>query len=109
MARIKYYYDTETCKYERIKTTTGDVILNILSIVSLTLAMAVGLLLVGGNYFESPKELLLRNEVKEMEFYYQTMEVELQKLQKLATSIDTQKLTTASQNITAWVSKNCKA
>jgi hypothetical protein len=33
----------------------------------------------------------------------------LQKLQKLATSIDTQKLTTASQNITAWVSKNCKA
>jgi hypothetical protein len=33
----------------------------------------------------------------------------LQKLQKLATSIDTQKLTQASQNITAWVSKNCKA
>jgi hypothetical protein len=34
---------------------------------------------------------------------------QLQKLQKLATSIDTQKLTQASQNITAWVSKNCKA
>jgi hypothetical protein len=33
----------------------------------------------------------------------------LQKLQKLATSIDTQKLTQASQNITAWVAKNCKA
>lgn len=33
----------------------------------------------------------------------------LQKLQKLSTSIDTQKLTQASQNITAWVSKNCKA
>ncbi len=33
----------------------------------------------------------------------------LQKLQKLATSINTQKLTQASQNITAWVSKNCKA
>jgi hypothetical protein len=33
----------------------------------------------------------------------------LQKLQKLATSIDTQKLTQASQNITAWVTKNCKA
>jgi hypothetical protein len=31
------------------------------------------------------------------------------KLQKLSTEIDTQKLTTASQNITAWVSKNCKA
>ncbi len=34
---------------------------------------------------------------------------QLQKLQQLSTSIDTQKLTTASQHITAWVAKNCKA
>jgi hypothetical protein len=33
----------------------------------------------------------------------------LSKLQKLGTSIDTQKLTQASQNITAWVQKNCHA
>jgi hypothetical protein len=31
----------------------------------------------------------------------------LAKLQKLSTSIDTQKLTQASQNITNWVTKNC--
>jgi len=34
---------------------------------------------------------------------------QLQKLQALSTSIDTQKLTAASQHITAWVAKNCKA
>jgi len=88
MARIKYYYDTETCKYERIKTTTGDVILNVLGIVSLTLAMAVGLLMLGGNYFESPRELLLKNEVKEMEFYYQSLEAELHKLEKQLASME---------------------
>src|SRR5258708_9292666 len=88
MARIKYYYDTETCKYERIKTTTGDVILNVLSIFSLTLAMAVGLLLLGGSYFESPRELILKNEVKEMEFYYESMEAELNKLQKELASME---------------------
>src|SRR5258706_5419985 len=88
MARIKYYYDTETCKYERIKTTTGDVILNVLGIISLTLAMAVGLLLLGGNYFESPRELLLKNEVKEMEFYYQNLETGLQKLGKQLSSME---------------------
>jgi murein DD-endopeptidase MepM/ murein hydrolase activator NlpD len=71
MARIKYYYDTETCKYERVKTTTGDIFLNTLGIFLLTLAMAVGLFLIQKNYFESPKELLLKNEVKEMEFYYE--------------------------------------
>ena len=59
MARIKYYYDTETCKYERVKAKTSDVILNGLGILSLTVAMAVGLLTVYlySNYFESPKEL----------------------------------------------------
>jgi hypothetical protein len=88
MARIKYYYDTETCKYERIKTTTGDVILNVLGIVSLTLAMAVGLILLGGNYFESPRELLLKNEVKEMEFYYQNLETEIHKLENQLSTME---------------------
>ena len=60
MARIKYYYDTETCKYERVRTTTGDVILNLLGIFSLTVALALGLVLLHYNYFESPKELNLK-------------------------------------------------
>jgi murein DD-endopeptidase MepM/ murein hydrolase activator NlpD len=81
MARIKYYYDTETCKYERIKTTTGDIILNALGIFSLTLAMAAGILLIASSYFESPKELILKNEVKEMEFYYENLLQEVNKLQ----------------------------
>ncbi len=80
MARIKYYYDTETCKYERIKTSTGDMILNTLGILSLTVAMAVGLLILYSSYFESPKELLLKNEVKELEFYYDNLTAEVEKL-----------------------------
>lgn len=82
MARIKYYYDTETCKYERIKTTTSDIILNALGIFSLTLAMAAGILLISSSYFESPKELILKNEVKEMEFYYNNLLQEVDKLQR---------------------------
>lgn len=82
MARIKYYYDTETCKYERIKTSSGDIVLNTLGLLSLTLTMAVGLVILYVNYFESPKELLLKNEVKEMEFYYQNIEQDLEKVKK---------------------------
>jgi hypothetical protein len=80
MARIKYYYDTETCKYERIKTTSGDIFLNALGLLSLTLAMAVGLVVLYSNYFESPRELLLSNEVKEMEYLYQNLNKEVNKL-----------------------------
>jgi murein DD-endopeptidase MepM/ murein hydrolase activator NlpD len=82
MARIKYYYDTETCKYERIKTTTSDIVLNAMGIFSLTLAMAAGILLIFSSYFESPKELMLRNEVKELDYYYQNLMIEVEKLQR---------------------------
>lgn len=88
MARIKYYYDTETCKYERIKTTTGDLILNTLGFLSLTLALAVGLLILYSNYFESPKELLLKNEVKEMKFYYDNLQKEVDKLSTILTGME---------------------
>ncbi len=88
MARIKYYYDTETCKYERIKTSTGDIVLNALGIMSLTIAMAVGLLILYSNYFESPRELLLKNEVKEMEYLYDNLQMEVSKLDKELASME---------------------
>lgn len=83
MAKIKYYYDTESCKYVRVKTTKGDIFLNFLGVVSLTMAMAVGLLLAYSNYFESPKELILKNEVKEMEFYYEELQKKVNDLDKI--------------------------
>lgn len=88
MARIKYYYDTETCKYERIKTSTGDIVLNTLGILSLTVAMAVGLLILYSSYFESPKELILKNEVKELEFYYENLEAEVERLHKQLSNME---------------------
>ena len=90
MARIKYYYDTETCKYERVKVKTSDVILNGLGILSLTVAMAAGLLTVYlySNYFESPKELILKNEVKELEFYYEKLSKDVTHLSSILDNIE---------------------
>jgi len=81
MAKIRYYYDTETCKYERVKTSRTDIVLNFLGILSLTLAMAVGLLILFANYFESPRELMLRNQVKDLEFYFTNLTNEVEKLE----------------------------
>jgi murein DD-endopeptidase MepM/ murein hydrolase activator NlpD len=77
MARIKYYYDTETCKYERIKTKKTDIVLNALGIMSLTIIMAIGLLFMYSTYFESPKELMLKNEVSELKYYYSKLNQEV--------------------------------
>ncbi|MEK6781139.1 MAG: M23 family metallopeptidase [Bacteroidota bacterium] len=88
MARIKYYYDTETCKYERVRTTSSDIVLNSLGIISLTLAMAVGLLMLYSSYFESPKELILKNEVKELEFYYENLEKEIKRMDHILADME---------------------
>jgi len=71
MARIKYYYDTETCKYERVKTKKTDIILNMLGILALTGVMAGGLIILYFNFFDSPKEVALKNRIKELEYYYE--------------------------------------
>ncbi len=82
MAKIKYYYDTESCKYIRVKTSTGDIILNSLGIFSLTIALAVGLVFLQSSYFESPKEVKLKNEIKEMEFYFDELQTKVNSLDK---------------------------
>ncbi|TRX52372.1 M23 family metallopeptidase [Fulvivirga sp. M361] len=88
MARIKYHYDTETCKYERVKTKTQDVVLNFLGLASLIIACAVGLLLLYNNYFESPKEVMLKNEVAEMEYFYGNLEKEVAQLKSVVQALE---------------------
>jgi len=83
MARIKYYYDTETCKYERVKVTTWDVVLNSLGFITLVIILAIGLLFVYNEYFESPKEMLLRKENEDLNLYYEILAQELEKSQQM--------------------------
>jgi murein DD-endopeptidase MepM/ murein hydrolase activator NlpD len=88
MAKIKYFYDTETCKYERIKTTTWDIILNTSGILLLTLVLAFGIYILFSTYFEPPRELLLSHEVKEMEYMYSNLQQEVDKLNKELESLE---------------------
>ena len=71
MARIKYYYDTETCKYERVKVTTWDVALNLMGFFAVAIILAIGIVTVSSAYFEPPKEALLRNDNDELLFHTQ--------------------------------------
>ncbi len=82
MAKIKYYYDTETCKYERVKTRTSDVILNALGILSLTVVIAIIFIVLWTNYFPSPKELVQENEIKEAQYYLEYFKREVAALEE---------------------------
>ncbi len=77
MARIKYYYDTETCKYERVRVSTWDLTLNLMGFLSVSLIIAIGIVIVYNNYFDSPKEAILKKENEELKLYYEILEKEM--------------------------------
>ena len=71
MARIKYYYDTETCKYERVVASTSDFLLNITGFLILSVFVSLGLVAVYIKIFDSPKELILKHENEQLIKYYE--------------------------------------
>lgn len=87
MARIKYYYDTETCRYERVKVSRWDIFLNLLGFLSVSLILAVGIIIVSNTYFDSPKEAQLKKENSELRFYYEMMEKEVTNVQKVLAAL----------------------
>lgn len=62
MSRIKYYYDTEKCKYERVKTSIWDVVLNILGFLSLSFLFAIIGAFTYFEYFPSPQVVILEGD-----------------------------------------------
>ena len=62
MARIKYYYDTESCRYERIRTSKWDIFINSLAFLTVATVIATGLVYGYMVYFETPEETQLRKE-----------------------------------------------
>ncbi|MEQ8575833.1 MAG: M23 family peptidase, partial [Fulvivirga sp.] len=87
MARIKYYYDTETCRYERAKVTKSDVTLNFLGFLAVALVMAISLVLAYNTYFETPVEAQLKKENKELKKHYSALETEMEEVDQVIAAL----------------------
>ncbi|HSZ25057.1 MAG TPA: M23 family metallopeptidase [Cytophagaceae bacterium] len=87
MSKIKYYYDTETCKFEKLKTSTSDVVINTLGYIILSLVFATGLLFAYNYFFQSPREQFLNRENKDLNFYYKIMNKEMNEMDKVLTGL----------------------
>lgn len=87
MARIKYYYDTESCKYERVKVSSWDVVLNLLGFFSLALMLSFGIFYIYTTNFKSPYESRLEKENEELMFYYDLLQQEMTDVSKMLSSL----------------------
>lgn len=77
MARIKFYYDTETCQYERAKTTKGELFLNVLGFLLVSLIFSGLFFFVFSAWFGSPNEKRLQKENEELKTYYEILNKDL--------------------------------
>ncbi|MCG8475463.1 MAG: M23 family metallopeptidase [Cytophagales bacterium] len=83
MARIKYYYDTDTCKYERVRVTKWDVFLNASGFLAVCLIFAFLIFFVAYNYFDSPKERVLLKENKELKQKYKILDDRMKEVDQI--------------------------
>jgi murein DD-endopeptidase MepM/ murein hydrolase activator NlpD len=79
MARIKYYYNTETCNYERIKISKWDIVFDGLGYLTMSLVLAVGITIFYHKYFDSPKEATLRQANETLKLHYEILQQEINK------------------------------
>lgn len=87
MAKIRFYYDTETCKYERVKVSFTDHLINAAGFLILSLFLAFVLFYIHNLYFESPIEANLRKENEELKFYYSLLDEKVVQSENMLTAL----------------------
>lgn len=88
MAKIKYYYDTESCRYERIKVSSWDIVLNLLGFLVVSSIIGLTIFFVTDHYFESPAKAALREENEELNLYYDLIENEMDGVREMLTVLE---------------------
>jgi murein DD-endopeptidase MepM/ murein hydrolase activator NlpD len=87
MAKIKYYYDTETCRYERIKTSPLEIVVNGLGLLFVCVIFGIVFAYIYNNLFPSSSELKLAKENRELLQYYNQMEKDMGSLQEMMSAL----------------------
>ena len=83
MAQIKYFYNSETCQYEQIRTTGKNLVVSVLGLVVLSVTFAV-LILFGYNaYHDTEKEVALKKTNYELQKHLTTLQTDLHQVEDM--------------------------
>ncbi len=87
MARIKYYYDTETCKYVRVKVSKSEITYNVLGFLAVSLIMASGLTGLYNTLFPSNREIALKKDNEELLMKQEIINSKLDEMSAVLTAL----------------------
>ena len=81
MAKVKYYYDSDTLTYKRIKPSRKNVIKNAFRYIFSSVALAFIFIIAGGYFFKSPQQKSMERELENMIFQYSQIDKKIEELE----------------------------
>jgi hypothetical protein len=88
MARIKYYYDTDSSQFKRVYDSIWSKILGVMNVIFLSSGLAILMVISYHAYFESPPEVMLKEEIKQLEINYTKLDQQLNSLHDVMSTIE---------------------
>lgn len=80
MAKVKYYFNTHSLKYEKVVVSIKKRLLSALAFISTAGVFATVILVVAYSYFDSPKEKKLKREISHLSLQYEVLNSRLKQV-----------------------------
>jgi murein DD-endopeptidase MepM/ murein hydrolase activator NlpD len=88
MAKKKYFFNEKTLSYEEIRLSPAQKLFRFFLFLFSAIALTAVFVFILFNFFDSPKELMLKREIAEYKLQYHIMNDKLDKLQKLMDELE---------------------
>src|SRR5262245_2328530 len=87
MKKVKYYYNTQTLRYEKYEVSLKTLILRAVGFISAALVFSFVIVALAYSYIDSPKEKSLKREIAELQLQYDNLNKQLDQLQLVAADL----------------------
>ena len=81
MPKVKYYYDSESLSFKKIKTSKGAMFKNLLLYLTGSAFFGFLFIFIGSQYFQSPQERSLNRELDNMKFQYSQLDEKMKNIE----------------------------
>ena len=88
MSNVKYYYDPETLSYRKITTDKKTKVRYTLGFIFASALFGFFIVIIGSQYFESPKEKILNRELQNMELQYTLLSQKVNEIEDVLGNIE---------------------
>jgi murein DD-endopeptidase MepM/ murein hydrolase activator NlpD len=88
MKKIKYYYNTQSLRYERFEESLRTKIIRALGFLSAAAVFAFFIVYLAYTYLDSPKEKQLKRELNQLKFQYGILNKKLDEMSEVLTELE---------------------